>query len=68
MFYDIVPCQTTSELHLYMDSTYHMLLGHAKGLPIVQWSGCHVQRSACHAQMVCLSCTMTAIMIHMQLQ
>ena len=44
MFYDVIPCQTTSELHLYIDLTYHVILGHAK---------------------VCLSGTMTVIMIHM---
>ena len=30
MFYDIILCQTMSELHLYIDSTYHILLSCTK--------------------------------------
>ena len=25
MFYDVIPCPARSELHLYMDLTYHVL-------------------------------------------
>ena len=58
MFYDIIPCQTMSELHLYIDLTFHVLLGHAKvclscnglyvmheGLPVMhKGSACHAPR------------------------
>ena len=30
MFYDVIPHQTTSELHLFIDLTYHALISHAK--------------------------------------
>ena len=56
MFYDIIRHQTMSELHLYIDLTYHALLGHAqvcvmhnglyvmcKGLPVMcKGSVCNV--------------------------
>ena len=56
MFYDVIPYQTMSELHLYIDLTYHAHLGHVKvslscnglyvmhkGLPIM------CEGSVCHA-------------------
>ena len=54
--YDIIPCRATSELHLYIDLTYHALLSHGKvflscdglyvmhrGLPLMlEGFACHV--------------------------
>ena len=57
MFYDVIPCQTTSELHLFMDLTYHVLLGHAK----VCLSCTKVCMSCA---MVCLSCAKGLSVMH----
>ena len=35
MFYEIIPCLTTSELHLFMILSYHMLFSHKKGLHVI---------------------------------
>ena len=56
MFSDIIPCGITSELHLYINLTYHVLLGQTKvclsckGL-YVMCEGLHVMHegSVCHA-------------------
>ena len=47
MFYDIIPYQTMLELHLYMDLTYHALLGYAK--------------VCLSCMMVCISCVQVCL-------
>ena len=54
MFYDVIPCLTMSELHLFAALTYHALLSHTKivthhgryvmckGLPVMY------EESVCH--------------------
>ena len=57
MFYDIIPCQTMSELLIFIDLTYHMLIS-CTGLPVV-CDGLYVMHEG-----LSVSCTMTTIMTH----
>ena len=61
---DVIPCQTMSELCLFMNLTYHALCTFKLciGLPV----GLYVMHEGLPVtQRVCLSCATTAIVTHM---
>ena len=60
MYFHIEPCQIMFIYGFDMSCAFRL----CKSQPVMRWSVCHVQSSAYHVQRVCLSCAMTAIVIH----